>query len=69
MSFREKLKKVVEIIREPAKESVALPPKRAFRDGICDVCQKALAAHGNGKSGLPEDCHGTPMEFIDELRR
>lgn len=62
MSYREKKTEPV----SPPEEAVEVQPIPSFSDGICNVCQLALADHLVGPSGHVEDCNGRRLRFIDE---
>jgi hypothetical protein len=63
MSYREKK---TEKKAKPSDEILEVQPIPSFSDGICNVCQLALADHTWGPSGYTEDCNGRPLTFIDK---
>jgi hypothetical protein len=64
MSFRENRVPEAEA-PQAAPVPVVLPTKQCYSDGLCNVCQKALADHPP-VDGVVKDCNGWPLEFIDE---
>lgn len=65
MSFRDRIKKVVENVAEKlataSRTPVVLPAKECFADGICDICEKPLHTHEGAR-----DCNGWPLVFLDK---